>query len=318
MKLFSIILTNYNQDKYIYKAINSVLKQEYGRIELIITDDCSKKFLKRKIIKYIDKNKNNNIESINFIINNENIGTVKTINKAIKKATGDYILIFAADDVLYDRKVLNRFVLEFENDKNINIITSQAVMCDKKLKYDYDKNKFVDANKMKKFNKYDSCEQFYFIADECPFVSGATSYRRKLFDNKLYFDEDFILVEDWSFWLKVTLNNEKIKYVDNLSLLHRTGGVSHSDFKKIPPKLVTYYKDIIKIYTKYIIPSLKNVPRKYKYLIIDKYMFYICHYDQYIPNIYNDNLEYTKLAWKYTDYEKYFEKMQKKKNKELK
>ncbi len=315
MKLFSIILTNYNQEKFVFDAIDSILSQDYSKIELIITDDCSKTFDEKKIRKYIEKN--GKIESIEFVINKENVGTVKTINKALKIAKGDFILVFAADDVLYNSKVISNFVKEFDKSKKINIITSQAYMCDKKLKYTED-NKFVNEKKIKTFNKLNAKKQFYFIADECPFVSGSTAYRRELFDKGLYFDEDFILVEDWSYWLKVTSMREKIKYFDNVSLLHRTGGVSHSEFKKIPPKIEQFYKDIIKVYTKYIIPSLKNVPRKYKYSIIDKYMFYIGYYDQYIPNIYNDNIEHTKLAWKYTNYEKYFEKMQKKKAKENK
>jgi GT2 family glycosyltransferase len=315
LKLFSIILTNYNQEKFVFDAIDSILSQDYSKIELIITDDCSKTFDEKKIRKYIEKN--GKIESIEFVINKENVGTVKTINKALKIAKGDFILVFAADDVLYNSKVISNFVKEFDKSKKINIITSQAYMCDKKLKYTED-NKFVNEKKIKTFNKLNAKKQFYFIADECPFVSGSTAYRRELFDKGLYFDEDFILVEDWSYWLKVTSMREKIKYFDNVSLLHRTGGVSHSEFKKIPPKIEQFYKDIIKVYTKYIIPSLKNVPRKYKYSIIDKYMFYIGYYDQYIPNIYNDNIEHTKLAWKYTNYEKYFEKMQKKKAKENK
>ena len=56
-KLITIILTNYNNEEYIYKAIDSILEQDYGNIELIITDDCSKKFDKDKINNYIDKNK---------------------------------------------------------------------------------------------------------------------------------------------------------------------------------------------------------------------------------------------------------------------
>ena len=35
-KLFSVIITNYNQWEYIFNAINSVIKQDYNNIELII------------------------------------------------------------------------------------------------------------------------------------------------------------------------------------------------------------------------------------------------------------------------------------------
>ncbi len=312
MKLFTIILTNYNQEKYIYEAINSIALQEYNNIELIITDDCSKYFPLDDIKKYINK-KSHNIKELNFIINEENIGTVKTINKALNMAHGEYVIIFAADDALYDKNVLNNLALELQNN---DIITSQAYMCSNKLKVDELAYKFVNEDNMGFFNKLSSKKQFYYIANECPFVSGATAYNKKVFDNVGYFDEEYKLVEDWPFWLKLTSHGEKIRFINNVSLLHRDGGISHSNFKEIPKNIEIYYRDIIKVYTNYIIPSLKKAPKKYKYLIIDKYMFYICKYDEYIPGLYNEYLDSTNLAWKYTNYQKYFNKMQKKKKKE--
>ena len=35
---FTIILLHYNQQKYIYNAIDSILNQDYNNIELLITD----------------------------------------------------------------------------------------------------------------------------------------------------------------------------------------------------------------------------------------------------------------------------------------
>ena len=43
-ELYTIIITNYNNSKYLKNAINSVLNQKYNNIELIITDDASTDF----------------------------------------------------------------------------------------------------------------------------------------------------------------------------------------------------------------------------------------------------------------------------------
>ena len=113
-KLFTIILTNYNNTKYIYTALDSIFCQDYNNIELIITDDGSNDFDKDKIEKYILKNKSKNIKRINFIFNSKNIGTVKTLNKALKKSQGNYIIFFASDDKLANSKVISNFVYQFD------------------------------------------------------------------------------------------------------------------------------------------------------------------------------------------------------------
>ena len=49
MENFSLIITHYNQMKYIKEAILSVLNQNYKNIEIIVSDDHSKEFDKDKI-----------------------------------------------------------------------------------------------------------------------------------------------------------------------------------------------------------------------------------------------------------------------------
>ena len=56
-ELYTIIITNYNNSKYLKNAINSVLNQKYNNIELIITDDNSTEFNLENIKKYIEKKK---------------------------------------------------------------------------------------------------------------------------------------------------------------------------------------------------------------------------------------------------------------------
>ena len=42
MELVSIIMPNYNGEKYIEESLNTVLNQTYKNWELLIIDDCSK------------------------------------------------------------------------------------------------------------------------------------------------------------------------------------------------------------------------------------------------------------------------------------
>ena len=39
--LFSVLIANYNNGKYLEDAINSIMRQTYQNWEIIIVDDCS-------------------------------------------------------------------------------------------------------------------------------------------------------------------------------------------------------------------------------------------------------------------------------------
>ena len=56
MKGISIIIPNYNKEKYIEKCVDSVLKQSYMPKEIIIVDDCSTDNSRRIIEKLAREN----------------------------------------------------------------------------------------------------------------------------------------------------------------------------------------------------------------------------------------------------------------------
>ena len=119
--LVSIIIPLYNYEKYVVEAINSVLEQTYKNWELIIVDDCSTDnsynvveiFLNTLTIEL--KNK------IHLYQNNKNLNKSKSVNFAATKATGDYVFIFDADDILVNT-FLEEFIHTFQNN-DVDIVT---------------------------------------------------------------------------------------------------------------------------------------------------------------------------------------------------
>ena len=95
-KKVSVIIPNYNYEKYIIERIDSVLMQTYPIYELIILDDCS---TDNSINVIEEKIKNIKDIKIQFIKNQKNSGGVfKQWKKGFDAATGDVIWIAEADD----------------------------------------------------------------------------------------------------------------------------------------------------------------------------------------------------------------------------
>ena len=89
----SIIMSVYNEEKTLLRCINSVLNQRFKDFEFIIIDDYSNDISLDIIKDYAKKD-----DRIKIIINNNNMGLTKSLNKGIEKAKGKYIGRIDADD----------------------------------------------------------------------------------------------------------------------------------------------------------------------------------------------------------------------------
>lgn len=94
--LVSVIIPCFNQGEYLSDAINSVIKQTYKSIEIIVVNDGS--------IDNTDERAALFGESIHYY-KTENQGVSKARNFGLSKASGDYIQFLDADDILLPNKI---------------------------------------------------------------------------------------------------------------------------------------------------------------------------------------------------------------------
>ena len=97
--LISIIISSYRQMHFIFLAIDSVLKQDYPNIELIVTDDGTDDFNITDVKHYIECNNRGNISRIKVLKNSVNVGTVKNLNGALAVVEGKYVMFLDGDDL---------------------------------------------------------------------------------------------------------------------------------------------------------------------------------------------------------------------------
>ncbi len=89
--LISVITVVLNNQKYLTKSINSVLKQSYKNFELIIIDGGSTD----GTLEILRKNNN----KIDFWISEKDKGLYDAMNKGIRLSRGSIISILNSDDV---------------------------------------------------------------------------------------------------------------------------------------------------------------------------------------------------------------------------
>lgn len=97
----SIIITVYNQENCLFKALRSVQNQSIKNIEIIIVDDNSSDNSISIISKYQEED-----DRIILLKHMYNYGTMKSRSDAVKLAKGKYITIIDGDDGLATRDIL--------------------------------------------------------------------------------------------------------------------------------------------------------------------------------------------------------------------
>lgn len=96
MSLISVIIPVYNREKYVSEAIESVLKQTYQFLDIIVIDDGSTD-KSAEIIKSFGS-------KIRYFYQ-ENSGISSALNHGLKVAKGEFIAFLDSDDLWTENKL---------------------------------------------------------------------------------------------------------------------------------------------------------------------------------------------------------------------
>jgi glycosyltransferase involved in cell wall biosynthesis len=97
--LVSVVLCTYNGDKFLAEQIDSILRQTYAPLELIISDDASSDST-REILKGYEYN-----PAIRIFLQDKNIGLIKNFAFTTEQARGELIAFSDQDDIWLEHKI---------------------------------------------------------------------------------------------------------------------------------------------------------------------------------------------------------------------
>ena len=104
--LVSVILPNYNSEKFIRETLDSVLAQTYQNWELFAVDDCSTDGSVDIIREYAEKD-----ARIKLVLREKNSGVANVRNAGVQMANGKYIALLDSDDLWTADKLARQVAL---------------------------------------------------------------------------------------------------------------------------------------------------------------------------------------------------------------
>lgn len=221
--LVSILVPFYNDTKYLEKALQSLVKQTYARIETIVVDDASTLEEAGDYLEYLRKK-----YDIKVIKNEKNKGASKSIGVALKSSKGEYIGILAQDDEYEADKIA--FQLQEMQVKNLDAFYCNGIIIDEKsgMEQKFDDREILELQKLGQ-------EKVAKIISKKDDIGGLLTqgglFTRKVME-ELDWMRDKFLLDDWPFTIMVW-KNYRVEYCPKVTFRYRIHETNtHRDFWK--------------------------------------------------------------------------------------
>ncbi|MEJ7643829.1 MAG: glycosyltransferase [Chryseolinea sp.] len=212
--LVSVICLSYNHEKFIREAVESVLRQTYRPIEIILADDAS-----TDESPSIIKEMKSEYPSLEIILSPVNVGNCKAFNQAYALTKGSYLIDFSTDDVMAEDRVEKQVAFFEREGSDTGVIFTDARYIDHQgnelrthFKHLFDRN---IISEIPTGDVYRDVLATYFIA------SPTMMFRREVLDKLGGYDEQ-LAYEDFDFtirssrYYKYGFLNEKLTSIRKL------------------------------------------------------------------------------------------------------
>ena len=186
----SVIMSVYNQEKFLSESVESVLCQSESSFEFLIIDDASSDRSYDLI-----KNYSKIDVRIKLYKNSKNLGLTKSLNKLLKIAKGKYIARMDADDISSKNRFKNELSVMSSN-QDVSVVFSKADL--------------VDASGNIICEKWQP-ENIKDIITSMPYHNYITHstcmIRASIIGDLGGYNEKYKLAQDWELWLRMINSN---------------------------------------------------------------------------------------------------------------
>ncbi len=186
MPLVSVVTPTYNQAAFLRDTLESVLSQDYPRIEHQVIDDGSTDATPKILAEY---------QGRVLVEHQENRGQTPTINKGWERAKGEILTWLNSDDTFLPGAV-SKVVAYLRRNPDVSIVFGDTLFTR------YDGTPIERSKPLSEFG-YDK----FVLECENPIPQPSAFIRRSVIEDIGTLDPSFYYFMDWDFWLRAGLQH---------------------------------------------------------------------------------------------------------------
>jgi len=186
--IISVVMSVYNGEPYLREAIESILSQTFNDFEFIIINDGSSDDSLKIIKEYYDARV--------VVIDQENIGLTRSLNKGVSLSKGKYIARMDADDVSFPYRFEKQ--LPWLEDKDYDLCCSRTWL--------------IEQNRVTPRIKY-YLPKRWLLKFSNPFIHGTYLMKKTVLDKIGGYDESFRYAQDYKLITDIYDYGFKVKYL---------------------------------------------------------------------------------------------------------
>lgn len=185
--LVSIVMSVFNTDKYIHRAIESILNQTLSNFEFIIVNDASKDKTSEILRSFTKKDKR-----IRVINNRRNLRVADSLNIGVAAAKADFIARMDADDISHHPQRLELQYIYLKKHPKVAIVGGNIAIIDENEREVWKREYPTKSKDLKKV-------MFRYS----PFAHPTVMFRKKIFEEFGGYNSKMIPCEDIDFWFRI-------------------------------------------------------------------------------------------------------------------
>ncbi len=200
----SVIMSAFNDEKFLIESLESIISQTYVDFELILFDDGSTDATPAIIKEYAGKDKR-----IIPIFNERNLGLTVNLNRGIQLSRGTFIARMDADDISMPSR-FEKQVSFLDLNPEIDLVGSASADIN---------NEGIEIQLRTVPEKHEDIINLLPKAN--PITHSAVMFRKKSFESIDFYNESYRTIQDYEMWFRAAGKGLKFHNMREVLLKYR-------------------------------------------------------------------------------------------------